>query len=94
MKDIVEEPKLKHYFDIAAKALRKAKPMSGHEQEAAIIMDMAHRYIQDARHFEKSGDRVLAFAALNYAHGWLDCGARLGLLDVDKDNMLFTVDPD
>jgi hypothetical protein len=35
---------------------------------------------------------VTAFAALNYAHGWLDAGARLGLFDVGKDNVLFTVD--
>jgi hypothetical protein len=94
MKDVIEPEKLAHYFDIANKALRKARPMAGHEQSAAIIMDMAHRYIADARHFERQGDKVLAFAALNYAHGWLDCGARLGYLDVDKDNMLFTVDTD
>jgi hypothetical protein len=35
---------------------------------------------------------VNAFAALNYAHGWLDAGARLGLFDVDHDSTLFTVD--
>jgi len=40
----------------------------------------------------KKGDVVNAFACLNYAHGWLDAGARLGLFDVDGDNVLFTVD--
>ena len=35
--------------------------------------------------------KVNAFAALNYAHGWLDSGARIGLFDV-KDSRLFTVD--
>ena len=44
--------------------------------------------------FAKKGDLVTAFAALNYAHGWLDAGARLGFFDVGKDNVLFTVDPD
>ena len=42
--------------------------------------------------FKKKGDYVTAFAALNYAHGWLDAGARLGIFDVDGDSTLFTVD--
>ena len=40
---------------------------------------------------DKKENYVLAFAALNYAHGWLDAGARIGLFKV-KDNRLFTVD--
>ena len=44
------------------------------------------------KHFEEKGEQLTAFAALNYAHGWLDAGARLGLFDVDGDNELFTVD--
>ena len=56
------------------------------------FLDMAKRYYSDAKHFQEKGDVVLAFAALNYAHGWLDAGARLGLFDVDGDNVLFTVD--
>ncbi len=53
---------------------------------------MANRYYEDAKHFEKKGDKLTAFAALNYAHGWLDAGARLGLFDVGGDSELFTVD--
>jgi uncharacterized protein len=53
---------------------------------------MASRYYEDAKFFEKKGDIVTAFAALNYAHGWLDAGARLGLFDVGHDSRLFTVD--
>jgi len=52
---------------------------------------MIERYTLDARHFEEKGDWVNAFAALNYAHGWLDAGARIGLFDV-HDSRLFTVD--
>jgi len=52
---------------------------------------MATRYFEDARHFEEKGDFVTAFAALNYAHGWLDAGARIRLFKV-TDNRLFTVD--
>ena len=39
-------------------------------------------------------DQWLSIAALNYAHGWLDAGARLGLFDVGKDNGLVSVDGD
>ena len=41
--------------------------------------------------FYDKGDIVNAFAALSYAHGWLDAGARIGLWDV-HDSKLFTVD--
>lgn len=61
------------------------------EDQAKVVFDMAQRYFDDARHFEEKGDLITAFAALNYAHGWLDVGARLGLFDV-KDNRLFMVD--
>jgi len=45
---------------------------------------------KDAKYFEDKGDIVSAFAALNYAHGWLDAGARIGVFIV-KDSRLFTV---
>ena len=90
--DKVSDEKLAKYFDVTGRALKKAKPAKGHHAHAHIILDMAQRYFDDAKHFEKKGDKVLAFAALNYAHGWLDCGARLEILDVGHDNVLFTVD--
>lgn len=60
--------------------------------QAMVVFDMAKRYFEDAKHFREKGDIVTAFAALNYAHGWLDAGARLGLFDVGHDSELFTVD--
>ncbi len=60
--------------------------------QAKVVFDMARRYFEDAKHFKDKGDWVTAFAALNYAHGWLDAGARLGLFDVGHDSELFTVD--
>ena len=53
---------------------------------------MAQTYYADAKHFKNNKDYVNAFAALNYSHGWLDAGARIGIFDVDHDNVLFTVD--
>ena len=61
-------------------------------KEAEDFLDMAQRYFDDAEHFyHKKEDMVLAFAALNYAHGWLDAGARIKLFNVN-DSRLFTVD--
>ena len=61
------------------------------KKEREDCLDMIERYIKDAGHFYKKGDIVNAFAALSYAHGWLDAGARIGLWDV-HDSKLFTVD--
>jgi len=52
---------------------------------------MAQAYYNDARHFYDKGDYINAFACVNYAHGWLDAGARLGIFDVDGDDKLFTL---
>ena len=95
MKEVSKE-KLKKYFNVTEKALKIVKispPKKTHLHKAAIdFLDMAERYFKDAKHFEKKGDYVTAFAALNYAHGWLDAGARIGLFDVNHNNKLFTVD--
>lgn len=93
MKEITKE-RLEKYFNITSEALEKAKkaPKDPNAvKHAEDFLDMAERYFNDAKHFEKKGDSVTAFAALNYAHGWLDAGARIGLFNV-KDSRLFTVD--
>lgn len=86
--------KLNKYFSITKEALDKAGKALDKTRlkEAEDFFDMASRYFQDARYFaDEKKDGVLAFAALNYAHGWLDAGARIGLFKV-KDSRLFTVD--
>ncbi len=90
----ITEEKLKHYFEITEEALKKAQETPENlELEGARedFLDMVSRYLEDAKHFYKNGEIVNAFAALNYAHGWLDAGARIGLWDV-KDSRLFTAD--
>lgn len=90
--------KLSKYFDVTGRALKKVKIAKekklNWQASAEDFLDMAQRYYADAKHFAEKGDVVTAFAALNYAHGWLDAGARLGLFDVGNDNTLFTVDED
>ena len=48
---------------------------------------MVENYFKDAMHFKEKGDLINAFAALNYAHGWLDAGARIGIFDVHDSNL-------
>ena len=90
----VTNEKLAKYFSVTKEALEMAKKSGNRlnmDKERDDFIDMIERYVSDAEHFEQKGEKVLAFAALNYAHGWLDAGARIGLFDV-HDSRLFTVD--
>mgnify|MGYP001600408354 CR=1 FL=1 len=94
MNSTITPEKLHQYFTITKEALDKAKVAFNPNQlaQAQDFYMMAESYYNDAQFFYKEKkDAVLAFAALNYAHGWLDAGARSGLLQV-KDSRLFTVD--
>lgn len=94
MKATITPDNLKKYFSITQQALDKVKGNLDPKRlkEAEDFLDMAQRYYDDAYYFfDTKQDAVLAFAALNYAHGWLDAGARIGLFKV-KDSRLFTVD--
>jgi len=90
--NIICERRLEKYFSLTEKALKMAKEniTKGKEKEAKEILEMATCYVSDAHHFEKQGHFVNAFAALNYAHGWLDTGSRLGIFNV-QDNNLFVI---
>lgn len=96
MHDKITSERLEKYFSVTGAALKKVKiapeKKIGWKNAAEDFFDMAQRYFDDAHYFRKKGDIVNAFAALSYAHGWLDAGARLGLFDVGRDNKLFTVD--
>lgn len=92
MENKITKQKLEKYFNITSKALEKVKKkiIKGKEKQAKEIINMVSNYLSDARYFEKKGDFVNSFAALNYAHGWLDSGVRLRIFDVDDDK-LFTI---
>ena len=89
----ITQQKLTKYFSITKEALEKAQVAldKSRLKEAEDFLDMASRYYQDAHFFAEKKDFVNAFAALNYAHGWLDAGARIRLFQV-HDSRLFTVD--
>lgn len=91
----VTQAHLDRYLGLTEQALEKARVVAPERSFAAKIAesyrDMAERYYSDAKTFAEKGDRINAFACVNYAHGWLDAGARLGVFDVDGDDRLFTL---
>lgn len=95
MTNAITEDKIEKYLEITRLALEKAKIIAPEKSYmhriAEDFMNMAKSYYKDALHFYEKEDCVNAFACVNYAHGWLDAGARLGIFDVDKDSRLFTL---
>jgi uncharacterized protein len=92
MENRITSEKLKKYFNLTTKALEEIKNniIKNKKIEAKEIIEMASNYLSDAHYFKKKKDFVNAFASLNYAHGWIDCGVRLGIFNV-HDNKLFTI---
>ena len=92
MENTITKEKLEKYFDLTSRALEQVKNniIPGKEDHAKEIIVMVQNYLSDAKHFEEKEDYVNAFAALNYAHGWLDSGVRLEVFNVNDDS-LFTV---
>ena len=87
--EIIE--KIDKYYKLTTEALKKAKEAPENINIGSArddFLDMIERYVKDSVHFKKNGDFLNSFAALNYAHGWLDAGARLGLWDIN-DSRLF-----
>jgi len=94
MNNEITSERLEKYFKVTAKAIEVIEKSTNRTElvnERKDFLDMINRYFSDALHFKKKGEIVNAFAALNYAHGWIDAGARLGIFDV-HDSELFTAD--
>ena len=92
---VLEREKVERYIGLTSEALSKARiaapEHSFNRKLADDFMKMARAYFEDAKDFARKGDLVNAFACVNYAHGWLDCGARIGLFEVGGDDRLFTL---
>ncbi len=88
-------PLLDKDIALTDRALTKVKivppPRSHLRKMAEDFLSMAKAYTQDAKHFRDQGELDKALANINYAHGWLDAGARIGLFDVGQDDQLFTL---
>jgi len=89
------DTKTNKYEQLLAEALGAteiaAPPETPLAEAAADCEEMAQSYLEDGRHFHENDDTVNALAAFSYGHAWLDCGARIGLLDVPTEGHLFTV---
>ncbi len=87
--------RMERYLDTTRRAMDKLQIIAPEPsfafKMAENFLDMAKSYFADAQHNHATGDFVNAFAQVNYAHGWLDAGARLGLFDVGQDDVLFTL---
>jgi hypothetical protein len=95
VENVIEKEKLVHYLDLTKTALEKVNVMApdpSHLNRASKdFLNMIWSYYKDALYFYEHGDYVNSFAAVNYAYGWLDSGARLGLFEVSGDHRLFTL---
>ena len=82
-------------LEITKRAFEKVKIIAPDKSYAKKIAEdflgMAKAYYEDAKHFKNNNDMIRSLACVNYAHGWLDAGARLGLFEVGADDRLFTL---
>jgi uncharacterized protein len=85
---------LERYLILTGEALERVRPgaprrsfLSGASED---FLAMARAYLADAKHFRERGDTARALAAVSYAHGWIDAGVRLGILDGGEDDVRFT----
>lgn len=85
---------LEKYLTLTREALAIVRPATPPRSflagASSDFLSMARAYLADAEHFQASGDRERALAAASYAHGWLDAGVRLGILDGGDDDVRFT----
>lgn len=85
----ITKEKLEKYIKLTEKALKKLENVR--DKKALILIGMSKNYYKDALHFKEKNDLVNAFAAINYAHAFLDSAALLKLIKI-KDNKLFMAD--
>ena len=85
---------LPRYLALTREALERVRLGSPRRSFLATagedFLAMARAYLADAEVFRARGDPDRALAAVSYAHGWIDAGVRLGLLDGGEDDVRFT----
>ena len=83
----ISEERVTKYYRMACDALDAVDGEKG--EDAADLRGLAASYVDDAEHWIEEENYVLAYGALNFAHGLLDGGVRTGVFDV-YDPSLFT----
>jgi len=91
----ITEEKMAKYLDITTRARKKIKiasPVRSFDRRLALaFLEKSESYFREAVEYRNMDDFVNAFGAVNYSHAWLDGGARIGLFDVEEDDVLFTL---
>ncbi len=86
------EKKAKRYIKMTEEALSKVEIAVPEDSKlrpvAEDFLDVARRYLSDAKWFAERGDYPTALAAVAYAHAWIDAGVRMGILK-GEGNRLF-----
>lgn len=86
--------KVKRYECLLKKALKKAEFAPIQNSHMYVVAQdyhtMAKSYYEDGMHFIQIDDPVNALICFSYGHAWLDAGAKLGVFNVDDEN-LFTI---
>lgn len=89
------QTKLSKYIKLTEEALKKVKIRKNlnadEEKKAKELLNLAQCYYKDCLYFKEKEEFINAFTAINYAHAFLDAGAKLKLFNV-KDSKLFMVD--
>jgi len=89
--DVITKDRFEKYLNVSKQALKEAEQapenVDINDSSRKEFIDTIERYIKDAEHFASKGDMVTGFAALNYAHGWLDAGVKLGIFDVENEKL-------
>ncbi|MFQ6089438.1 MAG: DUF357 domain-containing protein [Candidatus Methanofastidiosia archaeon] len=91
MKDRITEEKLKSYLELTEKALKNLEilpPRNSHLRKAANdFFLMANSYFKDAGYYYRKKDYVTSFACVNYAHGYIDAGIRIGIFKGEGEGL-------
>jgi uncharacterized protein len=92
---MTEPALLDRYLRLTHEAIERVRPgapkRSFLKGASDDFLSMARAYLADAEHFAAAGDAERALAAVSYAHGWIDAGVRLGILDGGDDDTRFTL---
>ena len=89
------ESTCRRYLNLSNTALEKLQISAPKDSYMEVLandfLTMIRGYLQDAVHFYEKGELVKCISAINYAYGWIDSGARIGLFDVKGDHVNFTL---
>ena len=90
----ITEKRVLYYIQLSKEAREKATSLAKTDVESENLSKMLRMfddYLSDSEHFLEKGDFVRAFGAINYAHAWIDCAVKTGLLNGHGDDRLFTL---